>query len=491
MNTGSDRRRIAVIGGGISGLAAAYELSRARRAGAPIEEFLFEASPRLGGVIQTERQDGFILEGGPDSFLTEKPDAAELARELGLGSALVGSNDRERQTYILHRERLVPLPDGMMLMVPTRLWPALTTPLISFTGKLAVARERFQRTQPALRRDEDETVASFVRRHFGQEVLENIADPLLAGVYGGDSEALSAPATLPRFWEMEQKHGSLVKAALEARRRRRASGQGSAGSHPLFTTLQGGLEELVQRVAQELEPSKVLLGRKVAALERTQDGGGRYLVRLEGEEPYPAEAVILALPAHEVVRLARRLEPAIEGLEAVPYSSAVTVSLAYAQKDPLPPGFGFLAPKKEGRRMLACTFVHAKFPGRAPEGRALLRCFFGGARDPAVASLDDAELVDIAREELRAILSLRASPLFARVFRSPRAMPQYTVGHSARIRQIQERLRPERGLFLAGNAYAGIGIPDCIRSGREAARRAVEVVCSDQPAAESGARAGG
>jgi oxygen-dependent protoporphyrinogen oxidase len=480
MASDGEARRVAVLGGGITGLAAAYELANARRAGAPVEELLIEASARLGGVIRTERREGFVIEGGPDSFLTEKPDAAQLARELGLGQALVGSNDGERRTYILHRGRLVPLPDGLMLMVPTRFWPALTSRLIPFSGKVAAVMDWFRRPRTSPDRSQDESVATFVRRHFGDGVLENIADPLLAGVYGGESGRLSVQATLPRLWEMEAKHGSLIRAALEARRRRdaRLRGEASSRPEPLFTTLRDGLEQLVQGIVAALDPPRVLLGRKVAGLERRGQGRGGFILRAEGGASYEADAVIVALPAAEVARLLAPMEPAIEALGALPCSSGVTVSLAYGNevRKLLPPGFGFLVPRKEKRRLLACTLVHTKFPGRAPEGKALVRCFLGGMRDGGAVRLGDEELVAIVRSELKDILKLNAQPLFGCVFRSPQAIPQYLVGHRERMRLIRERLCPERGIFLAGNAYAGIGISDCIRSGRTAARQAVQTM---------------
>ncbi len=476
-----EARRVVVIGGGISGLAAAYELAQARRSGVPVEEFLIEAGRRLGGVIRTERRDGFIIEGGPDSFLTEKPHAARLAREVGLGDALVSSNDGERRTYIVHHGRLVPLPDGLMLMAPTQLWPAVTSPLIPFGSKLAMARDWFRSPSAAPDKLEDESVATFVRRHFGRGILENIADPLLAGVYGGDSEQLSIRATLPRFWEMEQKHGSLIKAAMEARSRHLGSGAkkgAAAGARPLFTTLRSGLEQLVEGVAAKLETSRTLLGQKVAGIEALDRVQPRFRVHAESGESHEGDAVILALPAGEVARLLGRMEPEAEWLGKLPCSSVATVSLAYDDqvRRRLPPGFGFLVPRKEKRRLLACTFVHTKFPGRVPDGKALLRCFLGGTRDSEVARLSEPDLRAIVRSELKGILDLDAEPLFLRAFCSANAMPQYGIGHGERVRRIEDRLCPERRIFLAGNAYAGIGISDCIRSGREAARRALQAM---------------
>ena len=283
-----NRKRVAVLGGGIAGLAAAYTLARARQAGAPVEELLIEARGRLGGVIRTEHLEGFVIEAGPDSFLAEKPEAAALARELGLADSLLGSNDLERRTYILHRGRLVALPDGLMFLVPTRLWPMVTTPLLPLRSKLAMAAELFA-APPSQNSSQgsDESVSSFVRRHFGEAMLENIADPLLAGVYGGDSGALSVRSVLPRFWEMERKHGSLTRATLRAmRQRRKANASGNAqpdsagtgaaprSALPLFMTLKGGLEQLTGKLAEHLEKTRVHLGRRVAGIELAPGGPG-------------------------------------------------------------------------------------------------------------------------------------------------------------------------------------------------------------------------
>jgi oxygen-dependent protoporphyrinogen oxidase len=497
-----------VIGGGISGLAAAYTLARARQAGAPIEEMLIEASDRLGGVIRTETVDGFRIEAGPDSFLAEKPQAAALARELGLGEDLMGSNDHARRTYILHQGRLVPLPDGLMFLVPTRLWPMVTTRLLPLSTKLAAARELWS-SPPAEDRG-DESVASFVSRHFGKAMVDNIADPLLAGVYGGDSAALSVRSVLPRFWEMERRHGSLTRATLQAMRQRRkaasdsnntqgpdSGGTGTAPPRklPLFMTLQGGLQQMTEKVAAQVEKSRVLVGRRVVALGFAPGGPGggdsgsrRFQLFCEGEVTFDADAVILALPAYVNGRLVSSLDHRLsELLEGIPYSSSMTVSLGFDEpaRAMLPAGFGFLVPRQERRRMLACTFVHAKFDHRAPEGKAMLRCFLGGSRDPDALGLSDEEVAALVRRELKEILNFTAEPLFCRVHRWPASMAQYPVGHATRLTAIEQRLENLPGLYLSGNAYSGIGISDCIRTSRTAAERALDFLA---PAWREGSR---
>ena len=471
-----------MVGGGIAGLSAAHTLARARRDGAPINATLFEARDRLGGVIRTERAEGFVIEGGPDSFLAEKPEAAALARELGLGDQLLGSNDRERRTYILHRGRLTPLPDGLLLLVPTRLWPMATTPLIPLAGKIAMAAEWF-RSPPASQAD-DESVASFVQRHFGEAMVENIVDPLLAGVYGGDCRQLSVRSVLPRFWEMERRSGSLTRATLRARRERikaavearRSGNSARQQALSLFMTLEGGLDQLVSALVEGLETLQVQLSTRVSSLAPPASPADAYKIRLENGSALEAEAVVLAMPAHECAKLIAPFSASLAArLGEIPYSSSMTVSLAYDRgaREMLPPGFGFLVPRKEKRRLMACTFVHAKFNHRAPEGKALVRCFLGGWADPEVLNLSDQEAVALVRRELQAILNFNPPPLFSRVHRWPSSMAQYVVGHAERVRAIEAELQKLPGLFLAGNAYSGIGISDCARTGRTAAERAL------------------
>ncbi len=473
----ASRKRVAVLGGGIAGLAAAYTLAGARQAGAPVEELLIEGRDRLGGVIRTERFEGFVIEAGPDSFLAEKPEAAALARELGLGDSLLGSNDRQRRTYILHRGRLVPLPDGLMFLVPTRLWPMVTTPLLPLSSKLAMAAELFA-SPPSGNLDQsgDESVASFVRRHFGDAMLENIADPLLAGVYGGDSGALSVRSVLPRFWEMERKYGSLTRATLRAMRQRRkarastndtaqpdSAGTGAAprSSLPLFMTLREGLEQLTGKLAEALDKPRVHLDARVVGVELALSGPGgtadscsrRYQIFCDGGVTFDADAIIFAMPAHECGRLLSSIAPALGALLGqIPYSSAMTVSLGYGEgtREHLPPGFGYLVPRKENRRMLACTFVHRKFNHRAPEGKALLRCFLGGSRNPEALKLPDEEVVALVRQELKQILNFSFVPLFCRIHRWPASMAQYPVGHAERVRRIKASSKSHRAFILRG-----------------------------------------
>jgi protoporphyrinogen/coproporphyrinogen III oxidase len=465
-------RRIVVVGGGIAGLAAAYRLGQARRQGAPVDEYLIEAGDRLGGVIRTELVDGCVIEAGPDSFLREKPEAAALARELGLGDSLMGSNDAWRRTYILHQGRLERLPEGLMLLAPARLGPVLNTPLLPVTGKIAILREWLTGRAPGGPPPEaDESIASFIGRHFGPGMLENIAEPLLAGVYGGDSASLSVRSVLSRFVEMEKKYGSLTRAAMAAKRR------GSPNVASIFMTLRCGLGSLVESLAGEIGTDRVEFGRRAVSVEIGSRAERRYRICFEDGSSREADSVILALPAWASASLLRNLDPELsEQLNAIPYSSAVTVAMAYdgQVRSRLPQGFGFLVPRAENRRLLACTFVHAKFDDRTPDDRALLRCFLGGSRDLEILEASDEQILSAIREELRSILGIDSSPLFFRIYRWPRAMAQYVVGHGERLRVIAGRLREHPGLHLAGNAYTGIGISDAIRTGEAAVRQALD-----------------
>ncbi|HXZ28204.1 MAG TPA: protoporphyrinogen oxidase [Terriglobales bacterium] len=465
-------KRVAIVGAGISGLAAAFYLERARGQGAEVEYVLFERDRRPGGVMRTDRVGGCLVEAGPDSFLTEKPWATTLCRDLGIEDQLIGSNDARRKTYIVTRGRLVTIPDGLQFMVPTRILPILTTPLFSLSSKLHMAREWFSKPRP----DEgDESVAAFAERHYGREMVERMADPLLAGVYGGEASRLSVRAVLPRFLEMEKKHGSLSRGMLKARKH---AERRHGPPRPLFSSLKDGMQQLVDVLLTRIEARALRSGAVLAALARR---GERWLATPAGGPAEEFDAVIVATPAYGAAELLRETSPELAALLAcIRYSSSVTVALGYEaaklsekERRVLDEGFGFLVPRAEGKRMLACTFVHNKFPHRCPEGWRLLRVFLGGANveNPEgsnVLQLKDEEILGTVAEELRGILGLGAEAAFARVYRWPRAMAQYEVGHLERVAEIERLRRRLPGLALAGNAYGGIGVPDCIRTGMDA-----------------------
>jgi protoporphyrinogen/coproporphyrinogen III oxidase len=453
-------KRIAIIGGGISGLAAAFRLEKQRSKGLEIDYVLFESSERFGGVIRTERINHSIVEAGPDSFLTEKPWAADLCRDLGLGDNLIGSNDAGRTTYILVQGRLVPLPDGLMFMVPTKLLAAFLSPLFSWKTKLRMLGEWFYRPS---RDDSDVSVAEFVERHYGREMVERVADPLVAGVYGGSADKLSMRSVLARFASIETEQGSLGRAMVKSRKLR-----GNGPGQPLFTSLRNGMQQMTDAILAGISPAAL---RPSTTVESVQPESGKWLVIADGRTE-EFDAVIISTPAHAAAELLSEanVELATE-LAAIRYSSSVTLALGYDEKvcSALPPGFGFLVPGPEKRRLIAATFVHNKFPHRAPGKFALIRCFLGGTRDEAALNSSDAEIEEIVRRELGQILGIHSQPTFVRIYRWKNAMAQYAVGHGARLERIRAFISVMPGLALAGNAYSGIGVPDCIRSGSEAA----------------------
>lgn len=472
-------KMIAIIGGGISGLAAAYAVEQQQRAGADVSYVLFESAPRLGGVLVTEQAEGCIIEAGPDSFLTEKPWATDLCRQIGLGDQLIGSNDAQRKTYILVNGRLVPMPDGLMFMVPTKILPTVLSPLFSVRTKLRMAGEWFH---PPHKAEHDETVAAMVERHYGAEMVDRLADPLLSGVYGGEASQLSVRAVLPRFAEMEARHGSLGRAMLASRRKMAQATKSAA--RPLFTSLRDGMQQMVDALLASLPQQKLRTSAIVESLARNHRGWRVHTHA--GAENF--DAVIVATPTQAAAAmLANTSLKLSHELGGICYSSSVTVTLGYDKqvRDSLPPGFGFLVPRSEGRRMLAATFVHNKFPHRAPEDRAIVRCFLGGARDQAVLGMGEDEILQVVRGELQQVVGLHAAPRFARVYKWTGAMAQYGVGHLEKLERIEALLRDLPGLTLAGNGYRGIGVPDCVKSGTEAALQALSFATAGQPSKTS------
>jgi oxygen-dependent protoporphyrinogen oxidase len=462
-------KRIAIIGGGISGLSAAYTLEKKRQSGTPVEYVLFESSPRLGGVLVTDRVDGCVVEAGPDSFLTEKTWAADLCVKIDLGDQLIGSNDSERKTYILAKGKLVVIPDGLTFMVPTKIMPTVFSPLFSVRTKIRMAAEWFHLPRKGA---EDETVAEMVERHYGPEMVDLLADPLLSGVYGGEASQLSVRAVLPRFADMESKYGSLGRALLGVRKeaRKKVGATTNLPTRPLFTSLKDGMQQMVNALVARLDAKALKTSASVQSVIR-QDNGWTVCA---GYQTDHFDAVIVATPTHAAaVVLEAADENLARDLGEIKYTSSATVTLGYDEKvrRSLPPGFGFLVPRGVRHRMLAATFVHNKFPHRAPENRALIRCFLGGARDEQIMQASENDILQIVRGELRQILgaALNPDPLFARVYKWKSAMAQYSVGHLARLQRIEALRQKLPGLALAGNGYNGIGVPDCVRSGAEAA----------------------
>jgi protoporphyrinogen/coproporphyrinogen III oxidase len=447
--------KIAILGGGLAGVTAAYELARMREAGAPVDATLLEASGRLGGIIETVHADGFIIECGPDGWVTEKPWARELADALGL--ATQPSLDAQRKTYLLSAEKkLVAMPDGMRLMVPTDLSAIDSSTLLSDAAKRAYREEPARAAELRAGAPEtDESVASFVRRHFGDEVTRTFAAPLLAGVFGGDVETLSVRAVMPALVAMEREHGSLIKALT--------AGSAKAAT-PIFTTLRDGMGTLIDAMSAKLDD--VRLQTPIAALEKN---GVRWRV-VFGKQAEEFDAVILATPAHVTRELLLPLDAVAAGLLPQEASSAAIVALGFAEEIALPAGFGFLAPQASSE-LLACTFTHQKFAGRVPQGGSMLRAFFSGER---WMQTRDEDLIALAQKELGEILGVLPEPIVQIVRKMPRSLPQYAIGHLQRIAALHARM--PRGLRLIGNAYTGVGIPDLIREARRAAHESHTVL---------------
>jgi len=464
-------KRIAIVGGGASGLAAATALQHAKQAGADLDFTLFERESRLGGVMQTERVDDCLIEAGPDSFLSEKTTGADFCRLFGLGDQIIGSNDSERVTYILVKNRLIPMPDGLMFMVPTKILPTVTTPLFTWGTKIKMGLELLKRPPSPDGAPADESVADLVKRHYGQEVVERLADPLLAGVYGGDAANLSVKAVLPRFADMEVRYGSLSLGMLAARKKMAGFTKSQGPNYkprPLFSSLKDGMQQMVDAVAAFLPKTSFQTGVAVTNAYREND---RWVLALNGE-PAQFDGFIVATPAHVAGNLLSRNSPVLAyDLNAISYSSSVTVVMTYSRSDlaHMPPGFGFLVPKSEGRRIRALTFVHNKFPHRAPADKGIVRVFLGGQSDQGVLALSDDEIVETVRRELNDIVKLGAAPRVTRIYRWNKAMAQYGPGHLERVARIRQAAAAIPNFGLAGNAFQGIGVPDCLASGLGAA----------------------
>lgn len=454
--------RVLIVGGGIAGLSAAYFLERAGAEGRWSGEiFLVEAAHRLGGKILTVREDGFLVEGGPDSFLRTKPDGLALVRALGLEEELIAP--QARTVYGLRRGRLVPIPEPLLAMRPDP-WAVLRARSLPWRGRLRALLEPWV---PPRRADGDESLAAFMRRRFGRDFAEGIAGPLMAGVHAGDPERLSMQALYPHLLALERRFGSVARGLRSGRP------TGSAG--PLFLSLRPGMGALVDRLAASLSRTRVFLGRPIVALSPCLEGQTvRYRAALADGGVLEADRVVLAVPAFEAARLIEEFAPAAAArLREIPFASTAVVTLAFrrAQVHHLLDGSGFLVPRAEPFPLTGCTWSSSKWPGRAPEGFVLLRAFIGWAGDPEALAVADADLIQRSVAALRPLLGLAGDPVRAWVHRWPQAMPQYIVGHLERVAAIEAALRSFSGLELIGASYRGVGIPDLIRQAREAVER--------------------
>ena len=472
------QRHVVIIGAGITGLAAAYYLEKqAREAGRSIRCTIVEAGDQAGGKIVTERVNDFIIEGGPDSFVTDKPWALALCHDLGIADQLIPCNQKDTKVYVLNRSRLIPLPTGFRLTIPTQFWPFIKSPLISPWGKLRMAMDYFLPPRPA---EGDESVGHFIGRRMGREAVEKFAGPLMAGIYVSDPDKLSMRGTFPRFLDMERKHGSLIKAALAARKSPPPPRNGPApAGNAMFNALRGGMFALIESLREQIE-SDLLLQTTVHSLRREGNG---FVLHMQGKHAgvLNADDVILTAPARVAAELVRDVHGELATqLAAIRYVSTATVSLAYL-KDDLPTdrpldGFGVIIPPGEKRRIIACTWASTKFKYRAPRDCALIRVFVGGYRDESLAELDEPELIEMVRDELADILGITARPAMVNAYRWPKGNPQYDVGHPDRVAAMEALAATVPGLHLAGGAYHGVGMPDCIRSARMAVDRIIPPV---------------
>jgi protoporphyrinogen/coproporphyrinogen III oxidase len=487
-------RRIAIIGGGISGLAAAHRLLELQP---QAQVVLFEATDRLGGVLKTEQRDGYIVEHAADMFITDPPWAVELCRRIGLADKLISTNDRHRQAFVVHRGRLIPVPEGFTLLQPARARPVLKTPLLSWRGKLRLGMEYFVPRRRAHKSAsstsqqpnansglstttiDDESLASFARRRLGREAYERLVQPLVAGIYTADPERLSLAATLPRFLEMEQEYRSLIRAAWEQRKARPrmkaalAQREEAGIRYGMFMAPRRGMTNLVDSLAAKLTGVEIRLRTPVARVERSPDGRWQ-IITSAAAPPESFDALVIAAPAPAAAELLSNVDRDLtRELRHIEYAGSAVVCITYprSQIEHRLDGFGFVVPAVERRRIIATSFASVKFAGRAPDDRVLFRVFVGGALQPELLKLSDDQLQRLVREELAELLGARGEPDFAIVARWSGVMPQYHVGHIDRVARIESRVEKLPGLQLAGNAYHGVGIPHCIHSGERAAER--------------------
>jgi oxygen-dependent protoporphyrinogen oxidase len=489
-----EMKHVVIIGGGISGLAAAHRLlERNHESGKQIAVTVFEAGSRLGGTVQTRERDGFLLESGPDSFISEKPAALALIKRLGLESHLIETNQHHRRSFIVREGRLRPVPEGFHLLAPSRLWPFVKSDIFSWSGKARMALDLLLPRRELNGNDVEESLAEFVRRRLGSEALERMAQPMVGGIYTADPERLSLQATMPRFLEMEREHRSLIRALRKQNSRRVSEdnqSETSGARYSLFLSFDRGMQVLTDTLEERISsfgsqiPTGADSGQTSIRVNTAVDsitleyGDGEQLPKWKlttsGNETLFADAICLALPAYVSSRLLSIVDPQLTAVLAeISYASSATINLGF-QRDDIPhplDGFGFVVPFIEKRSLIACTFSSVKFARRAPQGHALLRAFVGGALQPELLELNEGELLAHVLRDLRDLLGIDRAPLFAEITKWERSMPQYHVGHLERVKRIEARLASLPGLVLAGNAYSGLGIPDCIRSGEAAAEQ--------------------
>jgi oxygen-dependent protoporphyrinogen oxidase len=456
---------VTIVGGGIAGLATAFYLQKkSQEKGIPLSYTLIEKDARFGGKISTTAVDDFIIEGGPDSFVTTKPWGMQLCRDLDLDPEIIPTNDEKRNVFILNKGKLTPFPGGYRLTVPTEFVPFALSPLISPLGKLRMALDLII---PARKEQGDESLASFIRRRLGQEALDKIGGPIMAGIYVADPERLSMDSTFPQFSELEREHGSLIKAMRQAKKKSAARSNPQGKPPAMFHSLRGGMNELVERLISRLK-GNLWAGRQVLRIRPLSDGFELLVTSAKDQQYLVTNALVLATPAYVAAELLQPVEPELsDRLKDIRYISTATISLGYRWAEVKDQhdfnGFGFLIPKSENRQILACTWSSTKFNHRAPDDKVLLRVFVGGDDKEHLVNLPDDELLALVQAELADTMGITAGPVISKIFRWPKGNPQYDVGHLDRVSQIEALANTVPGLYLTGSAFRGIGIPDCVK----------------------------
>ncbi|MBM15630.1 MAG: protoporphyrinogen oxidase [Nitrospina sp.] len=472
-------KKIIIIGGGIAGLATAFRIQSEINEGSNLECILLEGTDHFGGKISTEKSDGFVIERGPDSFISQKPAAIQLCKRLGLEDRLTGTNPGAPSTFVYTGGKLVTMPDGLSLMIPTKFLPFAMTPLFSLPGKIRMA---FDLLIPKKLDNSDESLASFVRRRMGEEALSKMAEPMLAGIYASDPEKMSISSTFPMFVETEKKYRSLILGML-ARKKAMLMNSSKRPTNPysLFMTLKDGLGEMVDASIKKSPNIQFKSGAKVSYIGKQKEG---WNVKLDDGWESQADALVVATPGSVTAKLLQNIAPdTAELLNSIHYVSTATITLGFKKEgfSHSLDGFGFVVPKTEGRSILACTWTSSKFPHRAPKGYVMLRCYVGGALQEDIAEKDPKTLENLVRKDLHQIMGITETPIFCKVFKNHKSNVQYHVDHSAKIDAIMEDLNNFPGLFLAGSAYRGIGIPDCIQNGTLAAESALKFLNGKSP----------
>ena len=463
------------MGGGLAGLCAAHKIVELQKdKNLDLDLILLEAGQRAGGVIHTIEKEGCLIELGPDSFITTKPWALDLSKRLGLSNQLIGTEEGKRRSFVLRDRKLVPLPEGFHMLAPGSVMSFLKTPLFSWSGKVRMLMDLVI----PKKRVEDESLASFVRRRLGDEAFERAAQPMVGGVYTADPQTLSLRATMPQFIEMEEKYGSVIKGIFSAQRKNAKEKRDSGARYSMFLSFKNGLRTLIDAIIEKLPEHSLKLNRKVERIERTAKGF--QVITSDGVEK--ADGVIITTPTYIAQELLERMEPAIaKELGKIEYASSAILVSVYKREDIADKmdGFGFVVPSTENSPLLACSYSSVKFSGRAPEGQIILRSFVGGALDPDILEHSEQEITQTINNELHSILGISAEPLFSILQRYPRAMPQYKIGHLDLVERIEKGVKELPGLEIAGIAYRGVGIPDCVHSGENAAESLMSTLYND------------